>query len=306
MSRILRIAPQIAMEELRVLAASDKPVTVVLGNLEQPVPTYGLTTRQVVASRLLNLALACARQKSHDEVRISGDAAIANAVFGDKSIRRRQATWFLSDTDATRIQAGVKDLEVSAVDRILVTSQEAKTFLARRLPLGTTIDLLGVESGRSEQPLKAAPARLSWIGSGDPNDGLHDFLRIAALLDLPTRVVWTAAPPPSVFTAAVASISMLGLEHRVTFAMLGSFRAFVEEADQSEAQAELWVCTARDAPERSAHELLAASGAPLLCFDSMYARNLERRYPGRIELVPEGDVLVAVRKVETMTGAEAG
>ena len=85
----------------------------------------------------------------------------------------------------------------------------------------------------------------------------------------------------------------------------GTFEAFAEEARTSAGNGELWVCPVRDVPARSAYELLLSEGAPVLSFDSMYARDLERRYPGAQILVSEGDVQGAAESVESLRKVKA-
>lgn len=305
MTSILRIAKQLGMDELRSLAMSDSDAAVVLGNLEQPLPVDGLTVRQVVESRLENMARGCARTGSYREIRISDSAKIANVVFGDAKIHSGVRTWYVPETEATRIQAGVEELNLETVDRILVTSVGAQTFLSRRLHEGTLIDVVEPVPAREAKGYPSGFSRISWIGSPDLQDGLQDFLRIAALTDLSVRIVWSTIPGPVEFTAVVASMSMLGLEDRVEFAVPGTFEAFTEEARTSAENGELWVCTVRDVPSRSAYELLLSEGAPLLSFDSMYARNLDRIYPGSQTLVPEGDLQGAAQHIELIRGKRA-
>lgn len=305
MSTILRIAEQLSMEELHTLATSEDDAAIVLGNLEQPLPTDGLTTRQVVANRLENMARGCARTGSYDEIRVSDSAKIANVVFGDEKVQVGVRTWFVAETEATRIQARIDELRLDTVDRILVTSLVALALLSRRLPEGTVIDLIEPATRRGAEEPFARISGVTWTGTADPQDGLQDFLRIAALIDLPVRIVWSAIPAPAEFTAVVAAMSVLGLEDRVEFAVPGTFAAFAEEARKSASNGELWVCTVRDVPSRSAYELLLSEGAPMLSFDSMYARDLDRRYPGSQVLISEGDVQGAAERIESLCREKA-
>ena len=211
---ILRIAKQLGMGELRSLAESHGDAAVVLGNIEQPLPSKGIVARQVVDSRLENMARGCARTGSYSEVRISDSAKIANVVFGDAKVHSGVRTWYVAETEATRIQGGIDELNLDTVDRILVTSSIAQTFLTRRVPEGTVIDIEEPASDREVGELAADVSRISWIGSADLQDGLQDFLRIAALTELPVRVMWSSIPSSVEFTAAVAAMSVLGLEER--------------------------------------------------------------------------------------------
>ena len=302
---ILRIAKQLGMGELRSLAESDGDAAVVLGNIEQPLPSEGIVARQVIDNRLENMARGCARTGSYSEIRISDSAKIANAVFGDAKICSDMRTWYVEETDATRIQAGINELNMNTVDRILVTSSVAQAFLTRRVPGGTVIDLEEPAPDREARESFADVSRLSWIGSADLQDGLQDFLRIAALTELPVRVMWSTIPTSVEFTATVAAMSVLGLEDRTEFAVPGTFEAFVEEARESAGNGELWVCTVRDVPARSAYELLLNEGAPMLSFDSMYARDLERRFPGAQIFVSEGDVQGAAESIASLRKVSA-
>lgn len=297
---ILRIAKQLGMGELRSLAESDGDAAVVLGNIEQPLPLKGIVARQVAESRLENMARGCARTGSYTEVRISDSAKIANVVFGDAKAHSGVRTWYVAETEARRIQAGIDELNLDTVDRILVTSSVAQAFLTRRVPEGTVIDLEEPASGQEAGATSADVSRVSWVGSADLQDGLQDFLRIAALTDLPVRVMWSTIPTSVEFTATVAAMSVLGLEDRTEFAVPGTFEAFAEEARESADNGELWVCTVRDVPARSAYELLLSEGAPMLSFDSMYVRDLERRYPGAQILVSEGDVQSAAERIASL------
>lgn len=302
---ILRIAKQLGMGELRSLAESNGDAAVVLGNIEQPLPLKGIVARQVVESRLENMARGCARTGSYTEVRISDSAKIANVVFGDGKVHSGVRTWYVAETEATRIQAGIDELNLDTVDRILVTSSVAQDFLTRRVPEGTVIDLEEPASGQEAGSTSADVSRISWVGSADLQDGLQDFFRIAALTDLPVRVMWSTIPTSAEFTATVAAMSVLGLEDRTEFAVPGTFEAFAEEARESADNGELWVCTVRDVPARSAYELLLSEGAPMLSFDSMYVRDLERRYPGAQILVSEGDVQSAAERIASLRKVNA-
>ncbi|MFI2570477.1 hypothetical protein ACH473_18620 [Cellulosimicrobium funkei] len=281
------------MDELQTLAETSRAATVVVGNTEQAVPEFGIVVRQVAPKRLENIARACGRMHRYAEARISGDASIANAVFRDKKINAAVKTWVARSTDGTRIQSEIAELDFSTIDRILVSSNVTKAFLERRVPAGTTIEREDRAGSRGDETLASEPRRLVWVGTPDPNDGLQDFLRIAALVDLPVQLVWTRTPKPGEFTAAVAGMSMLRLEDRVEFSMTGTFESFLQRARRSREDGDVWFCASRDYPERSAFELLARSGAPIVAFDSMYARGLRDSYPEAVALVPEGDVLDA-------------
>lgn len=305
MTAILRIATDLGMDELRDLSSNHDFSVAVVGNTEQVAPTRGLTWRHVTRARLENMARACSGVRAFNEVRISDDAKVANAVFGSKGLKSRLNTWMVRSTEAGRIQTEIDALDFTHVDRVYATSVTAANFLKRRVPPETIIETLSPPrlSGVaiSNQPVE----RLSWIGSANPDEGLQDFLRIAAQVDLPVEIVWTRTPAPTEFTSAVSSISMLGLEDRVEFGVPGTFEAFEQLGRTSSEVGRLWFLAARDYPARSGYELLVQLGARVMAFDSLYARNLAALYPGRIELVSEGDVLEAADSIEIARKAVA-
>lgn len=297
MTSVLRIAVDIGFDELYALKAQRQSVALV-GNTEQVVPQVGLESRQVVSSRLENLSRACLKVHRFDEVSVSDNPSIANAVFGDKAARTSTKCWIVRSLDASRISDQIAKLNLDLIDRVRATSQTALEVLKRRLPSNVRIDFHPlVPRIAAYNWHDATISQLSWVGSPDPDEGLQDALRVASQTDLPFKIYWTRTPSPTEFTATVAAVSMLGLEERLEFGIPGTFEAFTKLCSNSTDAGNLWISTTRDYPKRSAWELIAALGAPIVAFDSMYARSLASTYGDAIRLGSEGDVMNLGRMV---------
>lgn len=298
MKGILRIATDLGFDEIDALTGTASENVVVLGNTEQAGPNQGLVWRQVTPARLENIAKACSILRPFREIRVSDNTELANRLFSDKKVSSRLNSWLVRTTDPARIEGDIQGLSLDNVDKIIVTSTEASSFLRRRLHSQVTIEQIEPIQAPLDGATVSPISKLKWIGSADPNDGLQDFLRIVALDDLPAELVWTRVPSASEFGSVVSAIAMLGLESRIEFSVPGTFERFKGRIRQSRTDGDAWLCTARDYPVRSAYELLVANGAYVVAFDSLYAQNLCSATQSNVRLTNEGDVIEAAKALK--------
>lgn len=302
MSRLLRVARDLDFSEIQTLSARGEETTLVLGNLDQRIGVASLQVRQVVPSRLANMARACARVRPHAEIVVSDDPAVANAVFADSAVRSGVRSYAVRATDPVVVENELTKLDLSKVDQLKVTSELTRDIVTRRF--GRELHVVLEQPSTSDvAPLASGPVhKLVWMGSADPSEGLLDFARIAGSSDLPAEILWSSIPSPEQFTSLIASLGLQGAVERVRFGWPGPFDAFMKRLHRDRHDS-VWVFTGRSRPSRCWLECVLGSGTRVVAFDNHAVRELQALGLGALTAVPEGSVVSAVRAIADLDGA---